>query len=956
MTGPSDSADSRISSDSPHKREIDDQADPPATSSKEADVHFKPPSDSDGSSVEDATPTRTYQGNLPNIQDPTVISKGPILPPPDILGGPSLRLRDIGKALIGQQLNHFSLDEFVGGGGMGAVFRATDTQLERTVAVKILTQRYGGKEETVRRFRVEAQSAARLNHENIATVFFVGEDKGWNFIVFEFIEGENIRDIVAQNGPMDIALALSTTAQVAEALQHASDRDVVHRDIKPSNVLLGPDGRAKLVDMGLARLQQVESSDDDLTVSGVTLGTFDYISPEQGRDPRNADVRSDLYSLGCTLYYMLTGEAPFPDRTVLQKLLSHTSDPAPDPRVLRPETPDDVADLTLRLLAKKPASRYQQPVELIRDIVLAGERNQYSLGVAASVLPQVTANLNPLTRSLPWLLPTLALLVAVFAADAMLGRSGAGTETFPEFRTPDASEPADPTSPLAGSSLNTLSDSSAEAPGEFEALNGFDELGGIGIADSGSAVPSRSLPGSMLTGEDAGSIGEASAGSNLNAIIGEVADDGAAGADGVADESLDPIALPVNASVDIVVAQITELESLKAAAADYQVVTSLPEALAMVAEDPELTHIQLRTNFARLVDPIQITSERLLISAGDGYSPVIRFAPENEPTVSRPAERVGMIDVLGGSLQLEGIHFELDTRSYSRSCALFRVFQPELLSVSDSWIRIVGEPDEIGAYETALVGVEPLGELPGDVDSLATPAPPLELQWRNVVFGGEATVLSVREGRPLRFAWSNGLVATSRAFVELGGVADAPGNADQIKIDFDQVTAVVDQGLCRSVAKAELPHLLTVDMHATRSIIVAPESQPLMMSAGYAQTPEQLETHLLFSGERNFYEGTETFWEKLQQPQPGVEFEMPERIGFDDWQRRLETEERRWYRNKVLWKTSADPNLPRHLTTPSDFSLSDAPNNPARRAGGGVERSDAGFQASQLPSQPAEMR
>src|SRR5581483_6577412 len=207
----------------------------------------------------------------------------------------------------------------------------------------------------------EAQSAARLDHPNIARVYYVGEDQGLNFIVFEFIEGTNLRDEVQRQGPLDLERALYYTVQVAEALSHSSGRDVVHRDIKPSNVLVTADGQVKLVDMGLARLHQVESSDDDLTASGVTLGTFDYISPEQARDPRVADVRSDIYSLGCTLYYMLTARQPFPEGTVLQKLLQHNSDDPPDPREFNPTLPAQVSDVVRRMLAKNPRRRYQTP-------------------------------------------------------------------------------------------------------------------------------------------------------------------------------------------------------------------------------------------------------------------------------------------------------------------------------------------------------------------------------------------------------------------------------------------------------------------------------------------------------------------------------------------------------------------------------------------------------------------
>ena len=258
----------------------------------------------------------------------TVISKRlpavPAAPPPR----PASPL-EMGVVLRGQTLGHFELGEFVGGGGMGAVFRATDTRLGRTVAVKVLSRDHTD-DETIRRFQNEAQSAARLDHPNIARVHYVGEDSGWNFIVFEYIEGTNLRDLVEERGPLPLEEALQYTLQVAEALAHSSSRDVVHRDIKPSNVLVMAGGRVKLVDMGLARLHQVESSSDDLTASGVTLGTFDYISPEQARDPRVADVRSDIYSLGCTLFYLLTGQPPFPEGTALQKLLRHNDEDRPE--------------------------------------------------------------------------------------------------------------------------------------------------------------------------------------------------------------------------------------------------------------------------------------------------------------------------------------------------------------------------------------------------------------------------------------------------------------------------------------------------------------------------------------------------------------------------------------------------------------------------------------------------
>ncbi|MCU0718684.1 MAG: serine/threonine protein kinase, partial [Pirellula sp.] len=255
----------------------------------------------------------------------------------------------------------------VGIGGMGAVFRGEDLRLNREVAIKAVALE-GRDPEAMRRFRFEAQSAAKLDHPNIARVYYVGETPFWSYIVFEFVEGVNLRDLITRQGPLSVDHSVYLIRQVAQALQHASDRQVVHRDIKPSNIVLAPNGHAKIVDMGLARVTELDRSSNDLTASGVTLGTFDYISPEQANDPRDADVRSDLYSLGCTWYYLLTGSPPFPDGTALQKLLMHGSKMPEDPRVFRSDLSDSLIAILRKLIAKRPADRYQQPTDLIDDL------------------------------------------------------------------------------------------------------------------------------------------------------------------------------------------------------------------------------------------------------------------------------------------------------------------------------------------------------------------------------------------------------------------------------------------------------------------------------------------------------------------------------------------------------------------------------------------------------------
>ena len=184
------------------------------------------------------------------------------------------------RTLRGRKLAHFELIEPIGVGGMAAVLRARDTQLDRFVALKILPPEMASDHENVRRFHQEARAAAKLDHENIARVFFCGEDQGLHFIAFEYVEGENLRVILERRGRLPVAETIRYILQVATGLEHAASRSVVHRDVKPSNIIITPTGRAKLVDMGLARSLDPQA-DAGLTQSGVTLGTFDYISPEQ---------------------------------------------------------------------------------------------------------------------------------------------------------------------------------------------------------------------------------------------------------------------------------------------------------------------------------------------------------------------------------------------------------------------------------------------------------------------------------------------------------------------------------------------------------------------------------------------------------------------------------------------------------------------------------------------------
>lgn len=343
--------------------------------------------------------------------DATVLAHAAALTAEEFPAG--LTPRELALALNGELLNHFHLQKFIGGGGMGVVFKALDTTLDRIVAVKVLATHAISEEDLQRRFLVEAQSTARLDHPNIARVHYVGRDRGLPYIVFEFIDGVNIRDLVLNQGPVSLADALSITYQIAHALAHAWQREVVHRDIKPSNILVTREGQAKLVDMGLARLYQSQTSDNDLTSTGMTLGTFDYISPEQARDARVADTRSDIYSLGCSLFFMLAGQPPFFSGTAVEKILHHQNKKPPLLRELNPDLPESIDQLLQFMLAKDPDDRPQTPAVVVSELAKILNALGLPLPYALAPLPTTkTTQTDAWKNHIPWALPLACLVGA----------------------------------------------------------------------------------------------------------------------------------------------------------------------------------------------------------------------------------------------------------------------------------------------------------------------------------------------------------------------------------------------------------------------------------------------------------------------------------------------------------------------------------------------------------------
>jgi eukaryotic-like serine/threonine-protein kinase len=331
--------------------------------------------------------------------------------------------------MIGTVLSsRYKLEAKLGSGGMSTVYLARDTTLDRSVAVKILHREMSEQADQLQRFRQEARAVAKLSHPNVVAVIDAGEDGGHPYIVFEYVEGETLKQRINRVGALDAQEALAYAIEVARGLTVAHNRNMVHRDIKPQNVLIDSEGRAKLTDFGISR--QLEQ--DGMTATGRVLGTTDYVAPEQAMG-HPVDQRSDIYSLGVVLYEMLTGQVPFSADSQVGVAMKHVNEELPDVQQRRPELSAAAAMVVERATAKDPDQRYQQVGELIDDLATALEveaaRAGSTTGEATSVLEAVPPAERKLSSGGRWSRLALALLVLAFAgavAAVILISSGNG--------------------------------------------------------------------------------------------------------------------------------------------------------------------------------------------------------------------------------------------------------------------------------------------------------------------------------------------------------------------------------------------------------------------------------------------------------------------------------------------------------------------------------------------------
>lgn len=289
-----------------------------------------------------------------------------------------------GKSLI---LDNYLLEAKIGAGGMGQVFKARHRRMDRIVAVKILPAHLMKDAATVARFEREVQAAARITHPNIVAAYDAGKAGNVHFLVMECVEGSDLAALVKKNGPFSVEQAINCILQAARGLQAAHVEGIIHRDIKPANLLLDKSGTVKILDMGLARMNGDAPGQAELTSTGTIMGTVDYMAPEQAVNTKAADARADIYSLGCSLYYLLTGKATYAGDTLMAKLLAHREQPIPDLRTARPEVPDHVEAIFSRMIAKTVADRYQSMSEVIVDLerAMSGQEPAMPLPLSSSL-------------------------------------------------------------------------------------------------------------------------------------------------------------------------------------------------------------------------------------------------------------------------------------------------------------------------------------------------------------------------------------------------------------------------------------------------------------------------------------------------------------------------------------------------------------------------------------------
>ena len=344
------------------------------------------------------------------------------------------RAKKSGKSRSGKkkvtQLGDFRLVKNLGQGGMGEVYLANQVSLDRKVALKILSKEMAKKQGFVERFVREARAMARIDHPNAVKVYAAESDKGLHYVAIEYIDGQSMQDWIDQQGTLSVGDALHVILNCADALNHAHELNLIHRDIKPDNILVNKKGVVKVADFGLAKA--LDDEDMSMTQSGTGLGTPLYMPPEQARDAKHVDNRTDIYALGCTFYYFLTGQLPFKGDTVLKLIMAKEQGKYDSVRRLNPDVPERLELMIDKMIQKEPKHRYSTCAEMIADLDSLGLENEHLSIVDGAEAP---TGRSARTRSRTTM--------------ALGGSTTGGGQTMPQYRTSEEDATANDQQPAS---------------------------------------------------------------------------------------------------------------------------------------------------------------------------------------------------------------------------------------------------------------------------------------------------------------------------------------------------------------------------------------------------------------------------------------------------------------------------------------------------------------------------
>ncbi|MCL2709835.1 MAG: serine/threonine protein kinase [Planctomycetaceae bacterium] len=735
----------------------------------------------------------------------------------------------------GTRMGHYVVKKYIGGGGMGQVYRATDEALDRNVAIKVLTKQRANDQGNVARFLNEARSAARLNHEHIAQVYFAGEASGVPFIAFEYVEGTNVRTMVEEHDVFPLPQALNYLLQIAHALAHATTHGVVHRDVKPSNILITREGCAKLIDMGLARLLDTTDAKGDLTASGVTLGTFDYISPEQARDPRNADIRSDIYSLGCTLFYMLAGRPPFPEGTVLQKLLQHQGDAPPDIRAFQPTIPAEIAYLIQKMMAKDPKQRFQTPTVLIEALTEVARRLGLRPASQGSLVwtPVRPNRASLLLSHVPWIAAVSLLLVGFFVATLFLNRAE-------PIHPPDITAQAPPAPPRDSDVVNPPIEPIRTFPPSFDV-----------VFVSPSAVPSFQR---LAASKSGGGLRPATG-------TGRLANT-ASGTFSVSEVS--------PATQRIAPGRQNPFSLVRVVDPSDNTIGSFPSIASALAGAEDGTTIQLKWNgVQRIIEPIRLDNRKLKFVAAPAFEPVLQFAPTE-------LQR-SFFTVFASDLAFEdvGIDVRIDPNVWLTFWSLFELSGNVRLTFDKCCLTIHNRTIyDNNAYHDNVVFFH--NSVPTDSEGTHNPGDavfdPLTLTVSNSLLRGEAFALRSSVSQDIRVEFTNALVALAKPFIHISENRRAERQTT-IRIQWNQVAFFGSQGFAL-LQKEPTADPMVVDFDSQQSVFVLNRSPFAEFRGLPLQSRLRVLNEFLWSGEENYFQGTS-----------GVQFRSPtlEEMSLEEW-------------------------------------------------------------------------